>query len=218
MLFRSTSVGAASGAVAGLVAITPACANLTPGWALLLGVLAGAACALAVELKWKLGFDDSLDVVGVHLVGGAVGSLLIGVLAVEALAGERGLLYGGGAALLGKQAIGVVAVAVYSFVVAWLVGTVIDKTMGFRVAPHAETEGVDLHEHAEVGYDFTGAVLAVATVGGNGATAGGNGATAGGNGATAGGVRVAGSTDPGPADGGPDRRRPAADPAAAVDG
>src|SRR5690606_31283072 len=125
------------------------------------------------------GYDDSLDVVGVHLVGGAVGSLLIGVLAVGALAGERGLLYGGGAALLGKQAVGVLAVAAYSFAVAWLVGTAIDKIMGFRVAPHAETEGVDLHEHAEVGSDFPCAVLAVATVGRNASAAGGNAAHSG---------------------------------------
>jgi len=208
---RPTTLGAASGAISGLVAITPACAFVEPLGAAAIGLVAGVLCALAVGLKYRFGYDDSLDVVGVHLVGGAVGSLLIGVLAVGALAGERGLLYGGGAALLGKQAVGVLAVAAYSFAVAWLVGTAIDKIMGFRVAPHAETEGVDLHEHAEVGYDFTGAVLAVATVGGNGAAAGGNGATGGR-------VRAAAPADPGAAGGGPDRPRPAADPAAPVDG
>jgi Amt family ammonium transporter len=213
---RPTTLGAASGAIAGLVAITPACAFVEPLGAAAVGLVAGVLCALAVGLKYRFGYDDSLDVVGVHLVGGGVGSLLIGVLAVEALAGERGLLYGGGAALLGKQAIGVVAVAVYSFVVAWLVGTVIDKIMGFRVAPHAETEGVDLHEHAEIGYDFS-PVLAVATVGGNGAAVGGDGAALGGNGATAGGARDAAPADSGPSGGASDGRRTAADPAA-VDG
>jgi ammonium transporter, Amt family len=151
---HATSLGAASGVVAGLVAITPAAGSLSPVGSIALGVVAGALCAYAVGLKYRLGYDDSLDVVGVHLVGGVVGSLLVGVLAVEALAGERGLLYGGGAALLGVQALGVVAVAAYSFGVAWLIGTLIERTMGFRVPPEAEAGGVDLHQHAEVGYDL----------------------------------------------------------------
>jgi Amt family ammonium transporter len=162
---KPTTLGAASGAIAGLVAITPACAFVEPLGAIGIGVVAGVLCALAVGLKYKLGYDDSLDVVGVHLVGGMVGSLLIGVLAVEVLAGERGLLYGGGAGLLGIQAVGVVAVAGYSFAVAWLVGMAIDKTMGFRVPPEVEAEGVDLHEHAEVGYDFTSTGPSLVTVG-----------------------------------------------------
>jgi len=152
---RPTTLGAASGAIAGLVAITPACAFVEPLGAIAIGLVAGVLCALAVSLKFRLRYDDSLDVVGVHLVGGVVGSVLIGVLAVEVLAGERGLLYGGGPGLLGIQVLGVLAVAAYSFAMAWLIGTVIDRTMGFRVTPDAETEGVDIHEHAEVGYDFS---------------------------------------------------------------
>jgi ammonium transporter, Amt family len=154
---KPTTLGAASGAISGLVAITPACAFVEPLGAIAIGLAAGALCALAVSLKYKLGYDDSLDVVGVHLVGGVVGSLLIGVLAVEVLAGERGLWYGGAAGLLGIQAIGVVAVAAYSFGMAWLIGMAIEKTIGFRVRADVETEGVDLHEHAEVGYDFSSA-------------------------------------------------------------
>jgi ammonium transporter, Amt family len=152
---KPTTLGAASGAIAGLVAITPACAFVEPLGAIAIGAIAGVVCALAVSLKYRLGYDDSLDVVGVHLVGGVVGSLLIGVLAVDVLAEERGLLYGGGAGLLGIQTVGVVAVAAYSFVVAWLVAFAIEKTIGFRVAREVEAEGVDVHEHAEVGYDFS---------------------------------------------------------------
>jgi Amt family ammonium transporter len=152
---RPTTLGAASGAVAGLVAITPACAFVEPLGAIAVGAVAGSLCSLAVSLKYRLGLDDSLDVVGVHLVGGVVGSLLIGVLAVEVLAGERGLLYGGGVGLLGVQAAGVAAVAAYSFAVAWVIAMVIERTMGFRVRPEVEAEGVDVHEHAEAGYDFS---------------------------------------------------------------
>lgn len=158
---KPTTLGAASGAVAGLVGITPACAFLEPLGAIALGAIAGAVCSLFVSLKYRAGYDDSLDVVAVHLVGGAVGSLLIGFLAVEAfdksgalVAEETGLLYGGSVRLLGVQAVGVLAVAAYSFVVAWLIGTAIEKTVGFRVSPEAEGEGVDLHEHAEAGYDL----------------------------------------------------------------
>jgi Amt family ammonium transporter len=152
---KPTTLGAASGAIAGLVAITPACAFVEPLGAIAVGIIAGVVCSLFVGLKYRLGYDDSLDVVAVHLVGGVVGSLLIGVLAVEVLAAERGLLYGGGAGLLGIQAVGVLAVAAYSFVVAWLIAIVIEKTVGFRVSRQAELEGVDLHEHAEAGYDFS---------------------------------------------------------------
>jgi ammonium transporter, Amt family len=152
---KPTTLGAASGAISGLVAITPACAFVEPLGAIAIGLVAGAVCALAVGLKYRLGYDDSLDVVGVHLVAGVVGSLLIGVLAVEVLADERGLLYGGGAGLLGIQAVGVIVVAVYSFAMAWLIGTLIDRTIGFRVNAEVEAEGVDIHEHAEIGYDFS---------------------------------------------------------------
>ncbi|MGH3681117.1 MAG: ammonium transporter, partial [Natronosporangium sp.] len=153
---RPTTLGAASGAVAGLVGITPACAFLEPLGAVGLGAVVGVVCSLFVSLKHRAGYDDSLDVVAVHLVGGAVGSLLIGLLAVEAFGGRgAGLLYGGSAGLLGVQAIGVLAVAGYSFVVAWVIGIGIEKTIGFRVRPEVEVEGIDLHEHAESGYDFS---------------------------------------------------------------
>lgn len=146
---KVTSVGAASGAVAGLVAITPSCANLAPGWALLLGLVAGAVCALAVELKWRLGFDDSLDVVGVHLVGGLIGTLYLGLFATG-----TGLFVGGGFDQLIVQTVAACAVLVYSFVVAWVVGWVIQKTMGFRIRDDEEVAGVDTVVHGESGYEF----------------------------------------------------------------
>jgi len=144
-----TSLGGASGAVAGLVAITPACAFVTPVGSMVIGLLAGALCALAVGLKWRLGFDDSLDVVGVHLVGGAFGALSLGFLAQ----GE-GLFYGGDISLLGKQALAVGAVGGYSFVLAFVIGKALDLTIGFRIPAEDEIEGVDLFAHAETGYDI----------------------------------------------------------------
>ncbi|MGN6600590.1 MAG: ammonium transporter [Actinomycetes bacterium] len=153
---HATTLGVASGAVAGLVAITPAAGTITPMSSIALGLVAGAVCALAVGLKYRLGFDDSLDVVGVHLVGGVVGTLLIGVFATPLLTGgAAGLLYGGGLTQLGKQTLAAVAVAVYSFVVAWVLGTVIDKTMGFRVSQEEEITGIDLGQHAETAYELT---------------------------------------------------------------
>ena len=144
-----TSLGGASGAVAGLVAITPACAFVTPVGSMVIGLLAGALCALAVGLKWRLGFDDSLDVVGVHLVGGAFGALSLGFLAQ----GE-GLFYGGDISLLGKQALAVGAVGGYSFVLAFVIGKALDLTIGFRIPAEDEIEGIDLFAHAETGYDI----------------------------------------------------------------
>ncbi|MFT4210564.1 MAG: ammonium transporter [Microbacterium sp.] len=144
---KATSVGAASGAVAGLVAITPSCANLTPGWALLLGIIAGAVCALAVELKWKLGFDDSLDVVGVHLVGGLIGTLYLGFFATD-----TGLFVGGNYEQLVLQLIAAVTVLVFSFVVAYIIGFAIEKTVGFRIKNEDEIAGVDTTVHGEEGY------------------------------------------------------------------
>ena len=144
-----TSLGAASGAVAGLVAITPACAFVTPVGSIVIGMLAGAICSLAVGLKWRLGFDDSLDVVGVHLVGGAFGALSLGFLAQ----GE-GLFYGGDISLLGKQALAVGAVGGYLFVLAYAIGKALDLTVGFRIPAEDEVEGVDLFAHAETGYDI----------------------------------------------------------------
>ncbi|WP_285063508.1 ammonium transporter [Frigoribacterium sp. ME-P-080] len=144
---KATSVGAASGAVAGLVAITPACAALTPGWAVVLGVVAGAVCALAIDLKFKLGFDDSLDVVGIHLVGGLIGTLYLGIFA-----NDTGLIFSGTFTQLGIQALSALAVMLYSFVLAFVIGFVIEKTIGFRVKNEDEVAGIDLALHGEEGY------------------------------------------------------------------
>jgi Amt family ammonium transporter len=144
---KATSVGAASGAVAGLVAITPACANLEPGWALLLGGLSGAVCALAVELKFKLGFDDSLDVVGIHLVGGIIGTLYLGFFAID-----TGLFTGGDLGQLTVQAIAGFSVLLYSFVIAYLLGLAIERTIGFRIKNEDELAGIDTSVHGEEGY------------------------------------------------------------------
>ncbi|CAN2207281.1 AmtB Ammonia permease [Candidatus Nanopelagicaceae bacterium] len=153
---HATSLGAASGAVAGLVAITPACAFVAPWAAVVIGVIAGALCALAVGLKYKFGFDDSLDVVGVHLVGGIWGSLAIGLFGTHVVnsIGLDGLFYGGGTALLGKQALGVALVAGYSFIATLIIGFAIEKTIGFRISKDAEIEGIDLKEHAESAYEY----------------------------------------------------------------
>jgi ammonium transporter, Amt family len=154
---KPTSLGAASGAVAGLVGITPACAYVEPLGALVIGLAAGAICACAVRLKFRYGFDDSLDVVAVHGVGGLVGMLLIGLLASVATnpAGADGLFYGGGLGQLGRQAVAVVAVLAYSFVVTALIAWVISRTIGMRVDPDVEIDGIDEGEHAESGYDFS---------------------------------------------------------------
>jgi Amt family ammonium transporter len=152
---HATTLGAASGIVAGLVAITPACASVSPVGAIIVGVIAGALCAIAVGWKYKLGYDDSLDVVGVHLVGGLVGTLLIGFLATEvAPTGVNGLLYGGGADQLGKQAIGAFAVLFYSLIVAAILALIIKAVRGFRVSTDDEVSGIDLAVHAESGYEL----------------------------------------------------------------
>ncbi|MFC0543717.1 ammonium transporter [Kutzneria chonburiensis] len=155
---KPTTLGAASGAVAGLVAITPACAFVNPLGAAAIGLIAGVVCALAVGLKFRLGFDDSLDVVGVHLVGGIVGTLLIGFFGTTSVnsAGADGLFYGGGFTQLGKQAIGAFSVLAYSFVLTFIIGWVIKKTIGFRVDAEAEVTGIDESEHAETAYEFGG--------------------------------------------------------------
>ncbi len=154
---HATSLGAASGAVAGLVAITPACAFVAPWAAVIIGLIAGALCALCVGIKYALGFDDSLDVVAVHLVGGIWGSLSIGLFGSSAVnsVGLDGIIYGGGTALLFKQALGVGLVLAYSFTVTLILGFIIEKTIGFRVKKDAEVEGIDLSEHAETAYEMT---------------------------------------------------------------
>jgi Amt family ammonium transporter len=152
---HATSLGAASGIVAGLVAITPSCSAVSPIGAIGVGAVAGVVCSLAIGLKYRLGYDDSLDVVGVHLVGGLWGTLSVGLLATaSAPAGVNGLFYGGGADQLWRQAVGAVAVLVFSFGLAWLLGKTVDKTMGFRVTEEVETEGVDQAIHAETAYDL----------------------------------------------------------------
>jgi Amt family ammonium transporter len=149
---KSTSIGAASGAVAGLVAITPACNILTPGWGIVLGLLVGAVCCFAIDLKYKLGFDDSLDVVGIHLVGGLVGTLYIGIFG-----SGIGLISTGKFNQLGAQALGGFGVAIYSFIMAFIIGWIIEKTMGFRIKSEDEVAGVDSVVHGEEGYVLEGA-------------------------------------------------------------
>jgi Amt family ammonium transporter len=146
---KGTSIGAASGVIAGLVAITPAVASVEPVWAIVLGVIAGVVCALAIDLKFSFGFDDSLDVVGIHLVGGIIGTLAIGVFGTEV-----GFLFGYGFDQLGAQAIGAGAVLIYSFVMALIIGFAIEKTMGFRVKAEDEIAGIDTVVHGEEAYDF----------------------------------------------------------------
>jgi len=152
---HATTLGAASGMVAGLVAITPSCSSVTPLGALVIGAVAGVLCALAIGMKYRWGYDDSLDVVGVHMVGGIVGTLGIGLLASAAApAGVNGLLYGGGLAQLGKQLVGVGAVLAYAFVASAVLGVVVDKLMGFRIDAEHEMAGIDLIVHAESAYDL----------------------------------------------------------------
>ncbi|PZG19160.1 ammonia channel protein [Nonomuraea aridisoli] len=153
---HSTTLGVASGAVAGLVAITPACGFVDPWAAGVIGLFAGAICAYAVGLKYKLGYDDSLDVVGVHLVGGVVGAVSLGFLAAYPFLDQQseGLFYGGGWGQLGLQVLGPIAVGGYSFIVSWVLGKIIDKTMGFRISAEDEVTGVDITTHAETGYDL----------------------------------------------------------------
>ena len=151
-----TSLGAASGVVAGLVAITPAAGSVSPLGAIFVGGIAGVLCAYAVGLKYKFGYDDSLDVVGVHFVGGLAGTLLIGLFAdPSSPAGKAGLFYGGGLDQLWRQAIGAFAVMIYAFVLSYLIALGIKKTIGWRVSTADELGGIDLAEHSEVGYDLS---------------------------------------------------------------
>jgi len=162
---KPTLVGASSGAVAGLVAITPACAFIAPWAAVLLGLVAGAVSALAVSLKYRLGYDDSLDVVAVHFLAGWIGTVWIGLFGVAEIGGmaDEGLFYGGGVVQLGRQALSALIVSGLSFVIAAALAYVIDKTIGFRVVPEVETGGVDVGEHAETAYDLSPAGLSLVT-------------------------------------------------------
>ena len=149
-----TGVGAASGAITGLVAITPACGAVTPVGAIFVGLIAGAICPLAVGLKSRFGYDDSLDVVGVHLVGGVIGTLLIGFFASDSMPNAtNGLFYGGGFDQLWKQAIAAGAVMAYSFVVAFIIAFAIKKTMGIRISPEEEEKGIDAKFHRDAAYE-----------------------------------------------------------------
>ena len=152
-----TSLGAASGAISGLVAITPACAFVAPWAAVVIGLLSGVICALAVGLKYKFNFDDSLDVVGIHLIGGLWGSLSIGIFGSAAInsVGLNGIINGGGLELMGKQAFGAFFVLAYSFIATLIIGFIIDKTIGFRVKEDAEVAGIDYDQHAETAYELT---------------------------------------------------------------
>jgi Amt family ammonium transporter len=160
---KPTLVGASSGAVAGLVAITPACGFIDPWAAVLLGLVAGVLCALAVSLKYRLGYDDSLDVVGVHFVGGWIGSLWLGLFAntgvnsyiSDGVGATDGLFMGGGLTQLGRQAGASLSVTIYSFAIAAVLALVLKAVGLLRVSAEAEVEGIDYAEHAEAGYDLS---------------------------------------------------------------
>ncbi|MCX6479597.1 MAG: ammonium transporter, partial [Mycobacterium sp.] len=150
---RPTTFGAASGVVAGLVAITPSCGTVNTLGAGIVGLAAGVVCSFAVSLKFRLNYDDSLDVVGVHYFGGVVGVLLIGFLATPTMTGgPSGLFFGGGFEQLGKQALGAVVVSVYAFAVSYGLARLIDRTIGFRISAEDEAGGVDFAQHAETAY------------------------------------------------------------------
>ncbi|MFD9288952.1 ammonium transporter [Streptomyces sp. NPDC060030] len=152
-----TTFGAASGVVAGLVAITPACGTVGVLGATVVGLVAGVVCSYAVAWKFRLDYDDSLDVVGVHFVGGVVGTLLVGLFATAAMTGGvDGLLYGGGAGQFARQAVAVLAVAAYTFLVTYGIGKAIDRLMGVRASEEEELTGLDQTVHAESAYDHGG--------------------------------------------------------------
>lgn len=151
-----TSLGAASGVVAGLVAVTPAAGSVSPLGALAIGLLAGVSCAYAVGWKYRFGYDDSLDVVGVHLVGGLIGTLAVGLFADPATpTAVAGLFYGGGLDQLWRQAVGAGVVLAYSFLVSYALTKLVDRMVGIRVPAAVEVGGIDVGEHAEAGYDLT---------------------------------------------------------------
>ncbi|GAA1497662.1 ammonium transporter [Paeniglutamicibacter kerguelensis] len=153
---HSTSLGAASGIVAGLVAITPACANISPVAAIGLGLVAGLVSALAVGLKYRWGYDDSLDVVGVHLVSGVIGTVALGFIALPVDGIGGGLFYGGGFGQLWAQLVACAVVMAFTATMTTVIGLAIHKTMGFRVTEEQEVAGIDLMQHAETGYEFGG--------------------------------------------------------------
>ena len=155
---KATTLGVASGAIAGAVVITPACGYVNPIGALVLGLIAGVAASYAVSRKYKFGYDDSLDVVGVHGVSGIIGMIGIGLFATATVnaTGKEGLFINGSPDLLFKQLIAILAVAAFSFCATWLIATVITRTIGFRVPRDEELTGLDTTYHAESAYDITG--------------------------------------------------------------
>jgi len=155
---KATTLGAASGAVAGLVAITPAAGFLSPLPALLLGVIAGAVSLFAIRLKFRFKYDDSLDVVAVHYVGGVIGTLFVGLFAAAAVnpaVTHQGLLLGGGLTQLARQGVGVLAATAFAFTATYAIAWVLRATIGLRVTPDEESEGLDSSQHAEAAYEFT---------------------------------------------------------------
>ncbi len=155
---KATTLGGASGAVAGLVAITPAAGFLSPLPALLLGLVAGVVCLFAIRLKFRFRYDDSLDVVAVHYVGGVVGMLFLGFFAAAAVNPDvthQGLLLGGGLTQLGLQVVGVLAATAFAFLATYGIALVLRATIGLRVTPEEEPEGLDSSQHAESAYEFT---------------------------------------------------------------
>ena len=152
---KASALGAASGIVAGLVAITPACGAVEPVGAIAIGALSGAVCSWAVGLKYRFGFDDSYDVVGVHLVGGIIGTVLIGLFSSAAAPGGiDGLLYGGGLGSLGDQAGAAGFAIIWTGVLTALIAVGIRYTIGWRIDQDDEVEGIDLAEHGESAYDI----------------------------------------------------------------
>ena len=153
---KATTLGVASGAIAGAVAITPACGYVTPLGALAIGLIGGVASAWAVSRKYKFNYDDSLDVVGVHGIGGIVGMLAIGLIGTTAVneLGGNGLLVSGSPSLLTKQVVAILATAAYSFTATFIIAKVFQKTIGFRVRRDVELEGLDTTTHAESAYDI----------------------------------------------------------------
>jgi Amt family ammonium transporter len=153
-----TTLGAASGAVAGMVAITPCAGFVTPMAALLIGLAAGLVCAAAVRMKFRLGYDDSLDVLGVHGIGGVIGMVLLGCLATKSVnpAGANGLFTGGGFHLFGVELLATVVAITFCFGATWVIAKVIDVFIGLRVTPEQEAQGLDLVHHAESAYSLGG--------------------------------------------------------------
>ncbi len=148
---RPTLLGLVSGAVAGLVAITPAAGFVSPSAAIVIGVVGGYVCSLVVSLKERFGYDDSLDVVGIHMVGGIIGSVLTGVFSSASYGGFDGLIYGG-FSFFGKQIVAVAAVMTFSFCATWILAKVLDKLIGLRTSAEEEIIGLDISQHGEDAY------------------------------------------------------------------